>query len=506
MFGVFVAGCYRGPASGRGRGPGARTRQGGSPAAPPSRGSDTTTPVTSHPSPAARLADACYLAALVCLPWIGLDLLTVTTGRDLGAGLQPAYLLLACAVVLRGTTLRRRAARAMAAASLREPTARWLLLATTVLAGALALSALGLIVAPSGATPAVAWGRFGRQVIQVAVMMWFALYPAFWTRGWPRWQATAVALTAGLAIQEAYAVVQAGHFLHPQPAFAACERLFTSNPAILAGSEELYLEGRFRGIPRLRGTACEPLYLGNYLLLVLPAAAALAPRRRAAGVVAGAGLLLLLLTWSRGAVLAGLGGVAVWLVMRRRAGLPTPLGRVAAGAAAVLGLTALVAAAIAGGDAWQYPWRRILQSLDAGDWSNLTRLYSMQAAWRAFLASPLVGVGWGQFAFHFPLLVDPLGLQSQFSWPVVNNVPLLILCETGAVGLAAAAATLWWPVRRTWRRLADASPGERALLAATAAAAAAIGLQLLTFSQYNLPHLWVAPGLWVAALREGERG
>ena len=51
------------------------------------------------------------------------------------------------------------------------------------------------------------------------------------------------------------------------------ERVFTSNPAILAGSEELYLDGHFRGVPRLRGTACEPLYLGNYLLLVLPLAA-----------------------------------------------------------------------------------------------------------------------------------------------------------------------------------------------------------------------------------------
>ncbi len=38
----------------------------------------------------------------------------------------------------------------------------------------------------------------------------------------------------------------------------------------------------------------------------------------------------------------------------------------------------------------------------------------------------------------------------------------------------------------------------------TAAVTVAVAAQLLTFSQYNLPHLWVAPGLWIAALRESE--
>ena len=170
-----------------------------------------------------------------------------------------------------------------------------------------------------------------------------------------------------------------------------------------------------------------------------------------------------------------------------------------------MGTTAVLAALIAGGDAWQYPLRRVAQSLDGGDWSNLTRLYSMQAAWRAFLLSPVVGVGWGQFAFHFPLLVDPLGLQSQFTWPVVNNVPLLVLCETGLArpgggGLAGLAGrpldlAIAWP---------RGTRATRARLAAIAAATLAIAVQLLTFSQYNLPHIWVAPGLLLAALRESE--
>ena len=345
-------------------------------------------------------------------------------------------------------------ARLRAQDVLREPTGRFLVVATGLGGVVLALSAIGLALAPSGAGEAVTWSRYARQVVQLAVMGCFTAYPALWTRGEARWRWTIAALAAGLALQELYAAGQAWHFLRPHAGFAAVERVFTSNPAILAGSEELYLDGHFRGVPRLRGTACEPLYLGNYLLLVLPLAATMAGRWRWLRPLTAAGVVLLLLTWSRGAVLAGLVAAVAWLGLRRRAGLGLPAGRLALLTAAAVGTTAVVAALIAGGDAWQYPLRRVAQALDGGDWSNLTRLYSMQAAWRAFLLSPVVGVGWGQFAFHFPLLVDPLGLQSQFTWPVVNNVPLLVLCETGLLGLAAAGWLAWRVARSTWR-----SPG-----------------------------------------------
>jgi hypothetical protein len=451
-----------------------------------------------------RAADACYLTSLVCLPWVGADLIILVTGHDLGAGLQPAYLLLAVAVGLRLATLTRPSARAAARGALREPTGHCLLLASCLGGAALAASAVGLVLAPSAAGVGQAWGRYARQVVQVGIMANFAIYPALWTRGDGRWRATLGALAVGLAFQELYALTQAWHFLRPSPLFAALDRVFTSNPAILAGSEELYLDGRFRGVPRLRGTACEPLYLGNYLLLVLPIVAGGAAWRRWTRPVVVAGVVLLLLTWSRGAVLAALLGAASWLVLRRRAGLGLPIGRAAVLVVVTMGTTAVLAALVGGGEAWQFPLRRLAQSLDGGDWSNLTRLYSMQAAWRAFLLSPVVGVGWGQFAFHFPLLVDPLGLQSQFTWPVVNNVPLLVLCETGLLGFSALMVVSWRLGRATWTSLAAADPAQRARLAAAAAATVAIAVQLLTFSQYNLPHIWVAPGLWLAALRESE--
>ena len=85
-------------------------------------------------------------------------------------------------------------------------------------------------------------------------------------------------------------------------------------PAVLAGSEELYLGRDFVGIPRVRGTACEPLYLGNYVLAALPWTILLAVRARRWLWLPAIATLLLAATWSRGAWLAAGPGLLVALV------------------------------------------------------------------------------------------------------------------------------------------------------------------------------------------------
>jgi len=126
----------------------------------------------------------------------------------------------------------------------------------------------------------------------------------------------------------------------------------------------------------------------------------------------------------------------------------------------------------------------------------------MQAAWRAFLISPVVGVGWGQFAWHFPLLVDPMGLQSQFSWPVVNNFPLQILCETGVVGAFVFLFSGGFLLRRGWKACIQEKGPSVAIVASVATCG--VWIQLLSFSQFNLPHIWVALGALVAVSSRQE--
>lgn len=444
-----------------------------------------------------------FNAILLTSPWIGMGVVRLLTGRDTGAGFQPAYLLLAAALPCAWLADRRRCARTFP---------DWGPPVVLLLAAAL-VSLPGLRLHPGAVNPDQALMRYVKQVVQLIVMLGFMVLPVLWLDRPARWRSAARWLGAGLAVQVVYAACQLIHFHSPQPWFAALERAFTSNPSILAGSAELFLGDSFTGVPRLRGTACEPLYLGSYLLLAMPWIM-LRPRGRARWALFGAGTVLLAATWSRGAWLAAVCGLAAWAALSWRSGSrpSRPSRRRAALIAA--GCAAAVAAAllIIGPQEALMPWRRLLQSLDGRDWSNLTRFYSMQAAWRAFLLSPVIGVGWGQFGFHFPLLVDPTGLQSQFTWPVVNNFPLQILCETGLAGAAAALAAAAVFCRRAWAAVSPRAPlgtalGSQGRAAAVLGAAAcfAIWVQLLSFSQYNLPHIWLAAGLFLAATRRPDR-
>ncbi|MGD9548278.1 MAG: O-antigen ligase family protein [Candidatus Krumholzibacteriia bacterium] len=455
---------------------------------------------------ATTTARFCYGASLATLPFIGVGVLVLATGRDWGAGLQPSWVFLAAGTVFCGSTWRRGSSGSSA------PGGRGRLV-FAVLAAALLLSALGILIAPSAEPASVTVPRYLRQCIQLGVMVVFCLWSALWTRGEARWRWTARLIVAGALVQAGYGALQQAAFGEASAWFARIDAVFTSNPAILAGSEQLYLDDALQPVPRLRGTACEPLYLGNFLLLALPMVLLCRWRAAVAGTVAAALLLLLALTWSRGAWLAALAAWAavavLWVVFRPGRGERTsgrrPDRRVlVAVSLVVLGLLAV--ALLADGS---LVLRRLAQTFSARDWSNLTRIFSMQAAWRAFLLSPVVGIGWGQFVWHFPVLVDPLGLQSQFTWPVVNNFYLAVLCETGLLGFAAMAWGFGEAVRGFLeglrRRLRTGGPGGGRLLI-TGAAAAGVWLQLATFSQYNLPHIWVALGLWLAAIREAGTG
>lgn len=447
---------------------------------------------------APRLVQLFFGAALVTLPFCGVGTLVLLTGRDWGFGLQPSWVFLYLAVACQIWNWR----RLRGSSALPRPRRRSLAAAGLLILAAVAVSGAGLLVAPSAEPPVLAWTRFGKQAVQLAIMLGFLIFPATWVRGEQRWGFTLRLLGVGLVLQVVYGGLQVAGYGHWGGAPPWLESVFTSNPAILSGSGDLYLGNTFHQVPRLRGTMCEPLYLGNFLLFALPWLMGQGGGVWRGRILPPLGGALLLMTWSRGAWLAaaGQGALLAWWAgrsWRGRARRPVAV----AGALGVLSLLAFFLFSDLA--VFQLPRDRLLQTCSTRDWSNLTRFYSMQAGWRAFLLSPLVGVGWGQFSFHFPLLVDPLGLQSQFTWPVVNNFFLKVLCETGLVGFGVMAGLLAGLVRagrRSARRGGAAGRRSRAGLVALAG----VGLQLLTFSQYNLPHMWLAAGLLLAAARDPE--
>ena len=446
-----------------------------------------------------NLGDGAFLVGLFTLPWIGFGVIRTATGHDIGTGLQPAV-----------------AAFAVSAAALicdqggRSRFIRpwrgiwsWALLALLV-------SALGIRVAGSGVDSALVWGRFARQILQWLVMAVITLLTAERLRRPSLHGPALIALSAGMVFQLLYGMIQVVDFQHPLGWFHSLETVFTSNPAILSGSEELYLGHGFTGIPRVRGTACEPLYLGNYLLLVLPFLCIAALQRRRWLVLVVAALGLLAATWSRGAWLAGGVAIVAALLLAGRMGVRFSRRSLGVSAGVLIG-GGIILALLAGPEALGLLVARLRQSLIWEDWSNLTRLYSMQAAWRAFLASPVVGIGWGQFGYHYYALVDAKGLQAQFDWPVVNNVPLKILCETGILGFTVFLVGVGTLARRVWSALSPAASDcvcetGRWLIVAAAVAVVGVWGQLLTFSQYQLPHIWVSLGALLAFLPRTDTG
>lgn len=185
--------------------------------------------------------------------------------------------------------------------------------------------------------------------------------------------------------------------------------------------------------------------LAVFLLMLLPAPYALyrgawprSPDRYLALLAGGLALAALLLTRSLGGALS----LLVFLVLL----LPWDRGRVRlASAMAVV----LVGLALGTG---LLP--RIVHFEDQLGLSMGARLGYVEAGWRGFLASPLVGHGPGTTPWLFAAFFEPATGVHPPNHLVgdLHNMPLQVLFELGLGGFLAAAGWLWAAVRPLWRR------------------------------------------------------
>jgi len=150
------------------------------------------------------------------------------------------------------------------------------------------------------------------------------------------------------------------------------------------------------------------------------------------------------------------------------------------------------------------PWLNTALALGPGEGAS-DRLLRESAeprwlAWllalRVFIASPIVGVGAGEFAgAAFELGLDPTLARTGEVWTSPHNLPLHLLAETGAVGavLALGALCVWgWQVALRYR--ADRQPALWWIVAA-------VGVELI-HSLIEYP-MWSAHFLGVTALLVG---
>ncbi len=77
------------------------------------------------------------------------------------------------------------------------------------------------------------------------------------------------------------------------------------------------------------------------------------------------------------------------------------------------------------------------------------RIELAKAAWEMFKTSPIFGVGLGNFIPQLPKFLIPKKL---YFWQPVHNIFLLILAETGIIGLCLVVYVLWVVLKKLWQK------------------------------------------------------
>lgn len=268
-----------------------------------------------------------------------------------------------------------------------------------------------------------------------------------------------------------------------------------------------------QGFPRLRLLASEPSMAGDYLLSVLPfvGLCALGRGRLRWRVILGLGLVLMLLTFSVGSWIAlGIAvPVAMCMLLRYRA----HASRLLAGAFVVTLLAVSVTTVSSGTSSLLAVPYDVLARLTKSDTdiSVSGRVLENQTAWKMFVDYPLLGVGVGNWVFHYPtrmmdvpttyVYLHKQTSESGFNRSSgINNLFLRMLCETGIVGAGFFCAMLI-AVLRTAYNVTRAHPSLAALGVGLMAAALAIIIHFNSLSAFDKRYWWFVFGIVAAAGR-----
>ncbi|MEK7570304.1 MAG: O-antigen ligase family protein [Patescibacteria group bacterium] len=270
-------------------------------------------------------------------------------------------------------------------------------------------------------------------------------------------------------------------------------------PTSLTGLRDLYTKAVL-GFPRVQSTALEPLYFANFLLLPLSLLTAqFFGKVRTSGLL-GLPLLLLsgtafVLTVARGGYLGFAAALVVIFAFSWRSVLHP--GRILAFVGTVLVVGVLALQLLRGGTDGlsAQKFTEHITNLFTGA-SYEERIATFATARQAFTEQPYIGVGPGQFG---PYASTNPNVTPKDGWKIVNNLPLELLAETGALGFGAIVVAFLILFLRSLRALATRpSPMLRALLVGGTAAVFGILVQYQTFSILYIMHVWVAIGLVIA--------
>lgn len=267
----------------------------------------------------------------------------------------------------------------------------------------------------------------------------------------------------------------------------------------MTGLREQYTK-EVLGFPRVQGTALEPLYFANYLLLplcvfislFLSKAYKFKPLIMVGLIILAA--LNLILTVARGGYIAFAACLIIFGLMyfKKLFNIKIIFYSVLAAAFIYLGANYFLDLNIEG---TKEKFVTHAENIFSGA-SYVERVYTMEEAYHAWLAHPLLGIGPGSFGPY--VAAHPLDMPEN-GYLIVNNEYVELLAETGVLGFLLFVLIIVIIYVRSIKAIKMAKDKfVKAILIGLLVALAGILVQYNTFSILYIMHIWVTIGLIVA--------
>jgi O-antigen ligase len=254
------------------------------------------------------------------------------------------------------------------------------------------------------------------------------------------------------------------------------------------------------GFARVQGTAIEPLYFANYLLIPLMLLLVLLVRGQSEKIinkflayVISAGILLnIILAISRGAYIAlaaamfALAVTQAKLIFRAKTVLATIMVSLLILTGTYLGLVKSEPRAID-----EFVSHLKVEDRTEGE-SVVSRVSATESAYQMFQAHPYFGVGLGNYG---PVVQDDPAEIPEGGWFIVNNEYMEILAENGIVGLLVFLIILLTVFVRAIKAISkERDEFIKSVLIGLSLALFGILVQYLTFSTLYIFHIWFLIG------------
>ena len=271
--------------------------------------------------------------------------------------------------------------------------------------------------------------------------------------------------------------------------------------------------------PRVSGFEWEPLFFGNYLLTITPVLIAMFVEkemnflnRKTLYVVGSLNSFVLLLTFSRSVWLGFIAAVFT-IILLNYSGFAKRLTDFFQyvknvknnrfflfGGLLVLFLILLVSIHLF--------FSYILPVFDPSSvkfWSTKLRIVTILSGLQAFMAHPIMGIGYDNFSFYSGNIFFVNLVDHAINYPEVNSFPVKLLIETGILGFSIISIIILKSLFKIIR-IARSTDNSllRTILHGYFASIIGIGVQLLFFSNILSVYLWVMLGMIMAAAQLAE--